>query len=62
MANNVLLRILDNNILVRPIFKDWLRNLRIVLDFKKIGYVLETSLPIDIALDASDEERKKFKT
>ena len=52
MANNVLLRIMNNNMLTRPNLKDWLRNLRIVLDFERIAYVLEAPLPLDIGPDA----------
>ena len=56
MANNVLLRIMDNNILTGPNLKDWLRNLRIVLDFERIAYVLEAPLPLDIGPDAPQAE------
>lgn len=39
-----------------------LRNLKIVLSFKKSRYVLEAPLPIDLALDAMEHEKKVFKT
>ncbi|XP_031255529.1 uncharacterized protein LOC116113513 [Pistacia vera] len=57
MANNVLLRIMDNNILIETTFRDWLRNIRIVLDFERIAYVLEAPLPLDIGPDAPQDER-----
>ncbi|XP_031274554.1 uncharacterized protein LOC116133020 [Pistacia vera] len=60
MANNVLLKILDNNMLTGPNLKDWLRNLIIVLDFERIAYVLEAPLPVDIGPDASQAERDAF--
>lgn len=62
MANNILFHILNNNILANPNFKDWLRNLRIVLNFKKSRYILETPIPIDLTLDATEHEKEVLKT
>lgn len=61
MANNILFHILNNNILANPNFKDWLRNLRIVLNFKKFRYVLHVPLPIDSASNATEHEKEVFK-
>ncbi|KAJ0007915.1 hypothetical protein Pint_29706 [Pistacia integerrima] len=47
---------MDNNMLTGPNLKDWLRNLRIVLDFERIAYVLKAPLPLDIGPDAPQAE------
>ncbi|XP_031259921.1 uncharacterized protein LOC116118086 [Pistacia vera] len=60
MANNVLLKIMDNNMLTGPNLKDWLRNLIIVLDFERIAYVLEAPPPLDIGPDAPQSELNAF--
>ena len=58
MANtNPLSIILDKNCLTGPNFSDWLRNLRIVLNMEKIGYVLESNIPT-LPKDATEEERE----
>ncbi|KAL0287199.1 UNVERIFIED_CONTAM: hypothetical protein Sradi_7129100 [Sesamum radiatum] len=41
-------------------YNDWLRNLRIVLDFKNQGYVLDKSLPTALPEGSSPEERLTF--
>ncbi|KAL0412154.1 UNVERIFIED_CONTAM: hypothetical protein Slati_3805100 [Sesamum latifolium] len=38
-------------------YNDWLRNLRIVLDFENQGYVLDNPLPTDLPKGSSPEER-----
>ena len=44
-ASNPLAKILDINCLTGPNFTDWLRKLRIVLNFEKLAYVLDTEAP-----------------
>ncbi|XP_031270332.1 uncharacterized protein LOC116128720 [Pistacia vera] len=51
---------MDNNMLTGPNLKHWLRNLRIVLDFERIAYVLEAPLPLDIESDAPQAELDAF--
>ncbi|KAL0405641.1 UNVERIFIED_CONTAM: hypothetical protein Slati_3878000 [Sesamum latifolium] len=41
-------------------YNDWLRNLRIVLDFKNQGYVLDKPLPTTLPEGSSHEERLTF--
>ncbi|KAL0303405.1 UNVERIFIED_CONTAM: hypothetical protein Sradi_6208600 [Sesamum radiatum] len=41
-------------------YNDWLRNLRIVLDFKNQDYVLDKPLPTALPKGSSPEERMKF--
>ena len=43
-------------------FTDWEKDLRIVLDSEKLGYVLEGPLPLAVGEDASEEERRVFET
>ena len=46
-ASNPLVRILQTNQLTRPNYKDWLWNLKIVLSFEKLNYVIDQdSTPI----------------
>ena len=40
-ASNQLARILETNRLTGLNYKDWLRNLKIVLNSEKLGYVLD---------------------
>ena len=44
-ASNLLVRILETNRLIGINYKDWLKNLEIVLTSKKIGYVLDQDAP-----------------
>ena len=44
-APNLLAYILESNHLIGINFKDWLRNLNIVLILEKIGYVLDQNPP-----------------
>ncbi|KAL0433460.1 UNVERIFIED_CONTAM: hypothetical protein Slati_2680300 [Sesamum latifolium] len=41
-------------------YNDWLRNLRIVLDFENQGYVLDKPLPTALPEGSSPEERVTF--
>ncbi|KAL0457700.1 UNVERIFIED_CONTAM: hypothetical protein Slati_0397200 [Sesamum latifolium] len=41
-------------------YNDWLKNLRIVLDFKNQGYVLDKPLPAILPEGSSPEERLTF--
>ncbi|XP_031116550.1 uncharacterized protein LOC116020210 [Ipomoea triloba] len=57
MALNPLSKILEENKLTGPNFTDWLRNLRIVLNLEKIGYVLIQDPPlIGIIPDDADAD------
>ena len=40
-TSNPLARILETNHLIGTNYKDWLRNFRIILAFKKLGHVLD---------------------
>ena len=44
LASNPLARIFETNHLINNNFKDWLRNLRIVLTSKKLSHVLDQNL------------------
>ncbi|XP_021691815.2 uncharacterized protein LOC110673102 [Hevea brasiliensis] len=59
--DNPLTSILNENRLTGPNFMDWLRNLRIVLNYERIGYILETTLPCTLPESASEEERETLK-
>ena len=62
MASSLSLRgILDANKLIRLIYMDWLRNLRIILTQKKISYILDILAPDSLGEDASEEERATYK-
>ena len=54
--SNPLSIILDNNRLTGPNFIDWLRNLKVVLAFEKILYVIEQTLPRSLPDNSSQEE------
>ncbi|KAJ9141315.1 hypothetical protein P3X46_031863 [Hevea brasiliensis] len=54
--SNPLSRILDENRLTRPNFSNWLRNLRIVLNLERIGYVLDSKIPSPLPPEAIEEE------
>ncbi len=58
--SNVLAGILDNNRLTGPNFSDLLRNLKIVLNLKRIGYILESKVPGPLPKGASQEEHDTF--
>ena len=44
-AFNPSIRILETNRLTRNNYKDWLKNIKIVLSSEKIGYVLDQDSP-----------------
>ncbi|KAL0440326.1 UNVERIFIED_CONTAM: hypothetical protein Slati_2515600 [Sesamum latifolium] len=41
-------------------YNDWLKNLKIVVDFKNQGYVLDKPLPATLPEESSPEERLTF--
>ncbi|XP_044500217.1 uncharacterized protein LOC123221426 [Mangifera indica] len=51
---------MDSHVFIGPNFKDWLRNLTIVLNLEKLAYVLETPLPATVDPDASEEEQRAY--
>ena len=55
MVKNSLSVILETNKLTGPNYSDWLRNLKIVLDFDKRTYVLNQSPPNTIPDDATED-------
>ncbi|KAL9443979.1 hypothetical protein AB3S75_017201 [Citrus x aurantiifolia] len=54
--NNLLARILDNYRLTGPNYVGWFRNLRIVLNYEKISYVLNSPEPNILPEGASEAE------
>ncbi|KAL0325381.1 UNVERIFIED_CONTAM: hypothetical protein Sradi_5107400 [Sesamum radiatum] len=61
MSKNPLTVILDNNKFNRTNYTDWLRNLRIVLDYENQGYIMDKPLPQTLPDGSSSEERETFK-
>lgn len=57
MKKNPVACILDAHKLLGFNYLDWLRNLKIVLDFEKLTYVLEHSPPAGVNDDATEEEK-----
>ncbi|XP_071914057.1 uncharacterized protein [Coffea arabica] len=53
--------ILEKNTLTGPNFIDWLRNLRIVLNSEKIGYILETLVPNPLPEGATELQQTTFR-
>ena len=53
---NPLASILDMNRLTGPNFVDWFRNLKIVLNSERIGYVLDTPQPAPLVEEATEQE------
>ena len=47
---------MDANRLTGPNFTNWLKNLKILLNSERIAYVLEGDGPIELALDAYEDE------
>ncbi|KAL0411115.1 UNVERIFIED_CONTAM: Retrovirus-related Pol polyprotein from transposon RE2 [Sesamum latifolium] len=60
MSKNSLTLIMETNKFNGTNYNDWLRNLRIVLDFKNQGYVLDKPLPTALPEGSSPEERVTF--
>ncbi|KAL0411065.1 UNVERIFIED_CONTAM: hypothetical protein Slati_3696200 [Sesamum latifolium] len=60
MSKNPLTLIMETNKFSGTNYNDWLRNLKIVLDFKNQGYVLDKPLPTILPEGSSPEERLTF--
>ncbi|KAL0293215.1 UNVERIFIED_CONTAM: Transposon Ty2-OR2 Gag-Pol polyprotein [Sesamum radiatum] len=60
MSKNPLTLIMETNKFNGTNYNDWLRNLRIVLDFENQGYVLDKPLPTALPEGSSLEERVTF--
>ncbi|KAL0434108.1 UNVERIFIED_CONTAM: hypothetical protein Slati_2745100 [Sesamum latifolium] len=60
MSKNPLTAILEANIFNGTNYNDWLRNLRIVIDFENQTYVLDRSLPRALPEESTHEERLTF--
>ncbi|KAL0455662.1 UNVERIFIED_CONTAM: hypothetical protein Slati_0905400 [Sesamum latifolium] len=60
MSKNLLTLIMDTNKFNGTNYNDWLRNLRIVLDFENQGYVLDKPLPTALSEGSSLKERLTF--
>ncbi|KAL0411052.1 UNVERIFIED_CONTAM: hypothetical protein Slati_3694900 [Sesamum latifolium] len=60
MSKNSLTLIMETNKFNGTNYNDWLRNLRIVLDFDNKGYVLDKPLPTALPEGSSPEERVTF--
>ncbi|KAL0282073.1 UNVERIFIED_CONTAM: hypothetical protein Sradi_7272600 [Sesamum radiatum] len=60
MSKNPLTLIMETNKVNGTNYNDWLRNLRIVLDFENQGYVLDKPLPVTLPEGSSPEERLTF--
>ena len=53
--------IMDDKILIRPNFLDWLKNLRIVLKEEKIAYVITEPIPESPTTDAPESVQNAYK-
>ncbi|XP_024196100.1 uncharacterized protein LOC112199296 [Rosa chinensis] len=61
MSTHPITKILNKNSLEGPHFNQWLRNLKIVLTFDKIAYVLQNAPPhTPLAENATDEQRVAY--
>ncbi|KAL0292702.1 UNVERIFIED_CONTAM: hypothetical protein Sradi_6978800 [Sesamum radiatum] len=60
MSKNSLTLIMETNKFNGTNYNDWLRNLKIVLDFENQGYVLDKPLPTALPERSSPEERVTF--
>ncbi|KAL0430612.1 UNVERIFIED_CONTAM: hypothetical protein Sradi_0687200 [Sesamum radiatum] len=60
MSKNPLTLIMETNKFNGTNYNDWLRNLRIVLDFENQSYVLDKPLPTALPEGSSPEERVTF--
>ncbi|KAL0329315.1 UNVERIFIED_CONTAM: hypothetical protein Sradi_4918200 [Sesamum radiatum] len=61
MSKNPLIAILEANIFNRTNYNDWLRHLRIVLNFENQIYVMDMSLPRALPEGSTQEEILTFK-
>ena len=59
-SNNHLCSIIDVNRLTGLNFTDWLRNVKTLLKYERIAYVLEEDGPVECALDACEDEVWKY--
>ena len=59
-ASNPLAHIFETNRLTSTNFKDWLKNLRIVLTSKKLSHILDQD-PVVLPNHATAEQRDAFK-
>ncbi|KAL0292445.1 UNVERIFIED_CONTAM: hypothetical protein Sangu_3254100 [Sesamum angustifolium] len=57
MSKNPLTLIMETNKFNDTNYNDWIRNMRIVLDFENQGYVLDKPLPTALPEGSSPEER-----
>ena len=53
--------IINVNILIRPNFLDWLKNLRIVLKRERLAYVLVEPLPQSPTVDAPESVQRAYR-
>ncbi|KAL0451263.1 UNVERIFIED_CONTAM: hypothetical protein Slati_1104400 [Sesamum latifolium] len=60
MSKNPLTLIMETNKFNGTNYNDWLRNLRIVLDFENQGYVLDKPLSTALPEGSSPEQRVTF--
>ncbi|KAL0315412.1 UNVERIFIED_CONTAM: hypothetical protein Sradi_5419400, partial [Sesamum radiatum] len=60
ISKNSLTVILDNNKFIGTNYTDWLRNLRIVLDYGRQGYIMDKLFPQTLSDRSSSEERETF--
>ncbi|KAL0293299.1 UNVERIFIED_CONTAM: hypothetical protein Sradi_6945700 [Sesamum radiatum] len=60
MSKNSLTLIIDTNKFNGTNYNDWLRNLKIISDFKNQDYVLEEPLPTALPEGSSPQERLTF--
>ncbi|XP_039131865.1 uncharacterized protein LOC120268606 [Dioscorea cayenensis subsp. rotundata] len=60
MTHNPLNILLEKNALTGPNYVDWLRNLRLVLNLERIGYILEANIPTKPPPEASKEEQDVY--
>ncbi len=56
LLSNILASILDHNRLTGPNLSDWLRNLKLILNLERIGYILDSKVPGPLPLEATQEE------
>ena len=54
-SSNPLVRIFDTNRLIGPNYKDWLRNLKIILSFEKLTHILDQDAPVLVAHPSLDQ-------
>ncbi|KAL0291630.1 UNVERIFIED_CONTAM: hypothetical protein Sradi_7019700 [Sesamum radiatum] len=60
MSKNPLTVILENNKFNGTNYTDWLRSLRIVLDYENQGYIMDKQLPQTMPEGSSSDERETF--